>query len=229
MRDEGIFFLAKNHYDPAQDLLTYLMTCPSGMVPTVIEAMSAACNNRYIIPVTYSADYGDVFDLSINNILREHRISYELISHQLVEFSSMELHQEVVAPTLRLLAGRPDLAKVETAYTNALNEISDSNPPDAITDAGTALQEMLTSLGCSGNSLGSQIKSAREKGILAAHDSPLGNGIEKILNWVSADRSEKGDSHAVRDVTVDDAWLIVHVVGALILRLSRPGLRVAAP
>jgi hypothetical protein len=45
--------------------------------------------------------------------------------------------------------------------------------------------------------------------------------VEKILHWVSADRSEKGDAHEVSTATVDDAWFIVHIVGAVILRLSK--------
>jgi hypothetical protein len=37
---------------------------------------------------------------------------------------------------------------------------------------------------------------------------------------VSADRSEKGDAHGVTAATLDDGWLIVQVVGAVVLRLS---------
>ena len=44
------------------------------------------------------------------------------------------------------------------------------------------------------------------------------------MHWVSADRSEMGDSHkAETTLTRDDAWLTVHVVGALILRLASEG------
>jgi len=139
----------------------------------------------------------------------------------MIPLSSRELHEHVVAPALQLLAGRPDLDKVESAYRAALEEITKGKAADAITDAGTALQEMLGALGCDGNALGPRIASARAKGILAPHDSPMLTAIEKVLHWVSADRSEKGDAHAVTSATLDDAWLIVHVVGAVILRLSK--------
>ena len=59
----------------------------------------------------------------------------------------------MVGPTLRLLAGRPGWEAVETAYQKALEEISDGEADDAITDAGTALQEALVLLGCEGNAL----------------------------------------------------------------------------
>src|SRR5262249_38063208 len=156
----------------------------------------------------------------VNVILREHRISYELINDQMVEFSSRTLHQQVISPSLKLLASRPNLEKVESAYKDALEEISKGNAADAITDAGTALQEMLSALGCAGNALGPQIASARAKKIIAPHDSPLLTAIEKVLHWVSADRSEKGDAHGVTSATLEDAWLIVQVVGAVVLRLS---------
>ena len=46
-------------------------------------------------------------------------------------------------------------------------------------------------------------------------------GIEKILQWISADRSQKGDAHTAEVPELDDAWLTVHVVGAVLLRLSK--------
>lgn len=53
-------------------------------------------------------------------MLTEHRISYELVDGQMMEFKSKELHQDVVVPTLRLLSGRLGWEKVEAAYQNAL-------------------------------------------------------------------------------------------------------------
>ena len=75
-------------------------------------------------------------------------------------------------------------------------------------------------VGCEGNQLGDLIKSARTRGLIAAHDSPLLDVIEKALNWVAADRSQTGDSHHASHASRDDAWLIVHIVGAFIVRLA---------
>jgi hypothetical protein len=223
MHDEGRFYLFQEDTDdiPDFDLLNFMMKCGDDMAPTVIEAMSQACADRRLIAAFSNWDGMQLFDARITITLREHRISYDLIDHQMVPFSTRELHQEVVAPSLRLLAGRKDLDKVEAAYRSALEEITHGKPDDAITDAGTALQEMLGALGCSGNALGPLIKSAKSKGILAPHDSPMLAAIEGIMHWVSADRSAMGDAHAVTSPSLDDAWLITHIVGAIILRLSK--------
>jgi hypothetical protein len=219
LRDEGILYLVNPKLSDVDDLRNYIMTCDDSMMPTVIEALARVCSD-YDMKYATKCFNSDHFNVRVIVILREHRISYELIDSQMVEFSSRELHQSVVAPTLQLLAGKPQLAKVESAYHDALDEISRGNPADAITDAARALQELLAELGCEGNSLGPLIKSARTRGLLAPHDSPMVGAVEKILSWVSADRSEKGDAHISADVTISDAWFIVHIVGAAILRLS---------
>lgn len=220
LRDEGLFYLVNRSMTADQDLLNYATSAGDDMMPTVIEAMSAACSGPINVQ-TGRWDRTASFDETIRIILREHRLSYDLIEGQMIPFSTRELHESVVSPSLRLLAGRPDLKKVESAYRDALEEITKDNSANAITDAGTALQEMFSSLGCTGNALGPQIASARSKGLLAPHDSPMLTAMEKVLHWVSADRSEKGDAHAVTAPTLDDAWFIVHVVGAAILRLSK--------
>jgi hypothetical protein len=220
LRRAGLLTLCRQSMGAEDDLLNYLLQCPDDMVPSVVEAMSQVCNDDSIMQRTYNWDSG-VFDPLVNSILREHRIGYELVNFEMIEFSSMEMHQSAVTPALQLLAGRQDLARVESAYQDALKEISKGAPSNAITDAGTALQEMLQALGCTGNSLGPLIKSAREKGFLAPHDSPMLGAVAKVLDWVSADRSERGDAHAVSDASIDDAWFTVHIVGAVILRLSK--------
>jgi hypothetical protein len=196
------------------------MNCDDEMVPTILEAISLACHDFGLNRQSGSWS-GELFDACVNVILREHRISYDFTKSQMVPFSAKELHHSVLAPALQLLAGRPDLENVESAYRTALEEITSGKASDAITDAGTALQEMFSALGCDGNSLGPQIVSARAKGILAPHDSPMLIGVEKVVHWVSADRSEKGDAHGVTNATLDDAWFIVHIVGTVILRLSK--------
>lgn len=139
----------------------------------------------------------------------------------MISFKSDELLHEAVEPTLRLLVGSKYKA-AHDSYLKALKEISQNEGADAITDAGTALQETLTSLGCKGNALGPLLKDARKAGLLAGHDQNLVDGILRFADWASADRSESGDAHKHSDATTADAWLMVHVVGALIVRLVDP-------
>lgn len=191
------------------------------LMPSLIEATFIAAREM-IGNYTFSEELVDSLESGINEVMNEHRISYKLVEGRVIEFQSMELHNSVVEPTLRLLSGLAGWGDVETAYQDALREISRSSPHDAITDAGRALQEALTLLGCGGNTIGKLVASARRKGLLGPHDSALTDGIEKIAAWVSADRNESGDSHkAATGITTDDAWLTVHVVGALILRLAQ--------
>jgi hypothetical protein len=58
------------------------------------------------------------------------------------------------------------------------------------------------------------------KGLIGSHDGRMTNAIEDVMDWVAANRSEKGDSHKVGDANRDDAWPMIHVVGALIVRLD---------
>ncbi|WP_445156032.1 hypothetical protein ACTWLI_07660 [Arthrobacter sp. Hor0625] len=220
LRDEGLFHLASNRYTDIDDFRVYVQTCPDEDMPTCIEAIYVAFNN---LKDGQSWNSPEEFAELCRTALREHRISFDFVADQMVEFSSMEMHDAVVSPVLTLLSGRSDFDSAELAYRDALDEIADGKPGDAITDAGTALQETLTALGCEGNALGPLIKSAKNKGIIAAHDLPMIDALDKVMNWVSADRSTYGDAHAATTSTVEDAWFIVHITGAVILRLSQGG------
>jgi hypothetical protein len=129
------------------------------------------------------------------------------------------MHAQVVEPTLVLLHGKQEFANAERAFRDALEELTAGKPDDAITDAGTALQEALTALGCKGNKLGDLIKDAKNTGWFGPRDSPLADSIAKIHNWVAAERNA-GEAHRVSEATKDDAWFVVHVVGAAIVRLA---------
>lgn len=182
--------------------------------PTVIEAMWNVLDQKV------GRGVADQFADAVNVRMREARISFDLIEGQIVEKNSQELHVAVVVPTLRLLSGRSGWENVEAAYQDALRELHGGSPGDAITDAGTALQEALQAVGCKGNALGPLLADARKRGLLAAHDVQMEEAIIKIGHWVSADRSSKGDAHKADDALQDDAWLTVHVVGSLIVRIA---------
>ncbi len=220
LESEGITSLAG--VNPKDDLHAHLRKCASDAVPDVVEALYWAFVDQLadLQHFGYDVSQPDEFERALNQLLSEHRLSFELIHGQMIPRESQELHQAVVAPALQLLAGRGDLAAAEQAYQDAIRELSDGNAGDAITDAATALQETLVGVGCEGKSLGRLLVSARRKGLLAPHDGGLGDVAVKALEWVSADRSNSGDAHSVTDATREDAWLTVHIVGALILRLA---------
>lgn len=218
LHDEGLRFLSRASANSASDFLAYLAGCNDDMMPTVLEAIHegfASDSVRRQINQSLAAD----FATGVNAILLEERISWEFVNGQMAPFSSRELHVEVVAPTLQLLA-TGGWERVEAAYQAALVELSSGNAPDAITDAGTALQEALELLGAEGNALGPLIASAKRKGLFLGHDKLMVDSLVSAATWVSADRSQVGDAHKVSSAGIEDAWMTVHIVGAVILRLS---------
>jgi hypothetical protein len=196
---------------------------PSYFPNDFIDVMDTDLALSYIEAVYMALEISNmrsIFEEQVNEVFNAHRVAFRLVKGQIVPFSSDELHVEVVEPALRLLIGDSRFGSAAATYVSALKEISKDEASNAITDAGTALQETLQALGCSGNALGPLIKDAKRKGLIAAHDQALAAGIEKFLDWASADRSEKGDAHKHSDASLDDAWLMVHIVGALIVRLA---------
>ena len=165
----------------------------------------------------------DEFRSEVNRILEAHIVAFQLHQNsRLVPVQSHEMHNAVFAPTLYLLLSQAQFAAAEKAYQKALVELRNGDAGDAITDAATALQEVLTAIGCTGNALGDQLKLARNTGVLKGNDTPLTEAIGKTVEWVSAKRGQ-GEAHrGDPDIDMSDAWMVVHVVGALIIRLSEP-------
>lgn len=217
LSDEGLHYLVSANLHPAEDFSKYFFDAPDDMMPTVIESIFVAMGGLVSGGFHFGITPWD-FVNSVQEIFAEERIAYDFSTGRMVPFESKEMHQAVVEPALQLLHN-PKFEKAEKAYRQALEELSKGTPGDAVTDAGTALQETLTTLGCDGNSLGPLIKSAKGKGLLAAHDIRMTQAIEDVMEWVTADRSEKGDSHKADESEKEDAWFTIHVVGALIVRL----------
>lgn len=195
------------------------------MMPTIIEAYIRACRDGKIQSITGIPDADAKLGPAINSLLRSYRISYQLADDLMVPLKSFELHASVIEPTIRLLSHSQGWESVEKPYLEALDEIKNGNPGNAITDSATALQEALKLLGCEGRSLGPLIDSGIRNGIILAHDRPMLDSIEKVFHWVSADRSTLGDAHNSEEPAIDDAWFTVHVVGAILVRLNSQTLR----
>ena len=194
---------------PYSSMLSHIGTCTTDVLLSILDLVAE------VLPLGLQ----ETFEEALNDVFREERIAYEMIGLQIIPIQDQHMHAEIVAPTLRLLSGRVGWDEVERAFRDALEQIA-IDPANAITDAGTALQQALTAAGMNGNKLGSLVKDAITKGALAPHDATLNSGIGKIMDWVSADRSTNGDAHNAKPASAADAWLIIHVVGALVLRLA---------
>jgi hypothetical protein len=160
----------------------------------------------------------------VNRVLGRHAVSLSLHENSLLlPVQSQEMHHGAVEPALHLLHNQAQFAAAENAYQDALRELRDGYPDDAITDAATALQDVLKALGCTGNALGDMLKSARKNGLITGKDTPLTETVGRTVDWVATQRNHGEAHHGDPDIDMSDAWMVVHVVGALIIRLSEKG------
>ena len=127
-------------------------------------------------------------------VLNQHRVAYKFVEGELVSFESDQLMQEVVEPSLRLLVGDKFKA-AHHAYMDALKEISNGKPDDAITDAGRALQQTLMALGCEGDVLSQLIADAKSKDLFRSHDQQLHEALILVMRWAASERNKLGDAH----------------------------------
>jgi AbiJ-like protein len=227
LREVGAFRLAKGQ-TADDDLFRYMQTCDAEHFVTCIEALYDAIKIEAVgqpdpwghIEISRWNVKPDAFEESVNTIMREHQIGYEMIGGRIIDIDSQSMHVAVVKPALTLLSGRKEYREVEAAYADALDQVASGDAANAITDAGRALQQMLTAEGCQGDSIGRLLASAQKRRLFGSHDYPLLTVVEKAVSWVGADRSEMGDTHKAGADTLADAWLTIHVVGALILRIA---------
>jgi hypothetical protein len=226
VRELGVPSLAGAMPNLGMDVQQAIARAPEDTVLTVLEAILKAArqgadanrgftnwsdaNTAKLLQVRLP-----VFRQTIATVLREHWLRFDLVNDQFVDVESRELHEHVVVPALTLLGGAKGFELAEKAYMAALRELHEGDPADAITDAATALQEALTAHGLKGNTVSKLINAAIDSGKLAPYD-------RKIGEWLEADRSNKGDAHNAKATSPEDGWLVVHVVGALLVRLGRP-------
>jgi hypothetical protein len=210
--------LAEETGTPRRDILAYLDTCVDEQIPDLLEATALAvkywANDGVKAPAAVQS-----FHDKVNKLLESYRISYSLENCEVVEFESRELHREITQRALRLLT-EPGWERVEEAYQDGLKELANGKPGDAITDATTALQEAFRKVGCEGEDFTALLRAAK-KGILKGFDEKYIDAISKLVEWTSAARSKRGDSHKVVAIGKEDAWFVMHTVGILILRLSQ--------
>lgn len=161
------------------------------------------------------------FRTRVNRILKAHIVSLSLHENgEFIPVQSQEMHSEVVERTLHLLHNQSRFAGAEKAYQDALTQLRNGNGGNAITDAGTALQEALKALGFPGRTLGEQLNAAKKTDLFDAKDARFTDFLSETIQWVK-DKRNTGEAHsATANYSLSDAWMVVHVLGALIIRLS---------
>jgi len=180
------------------------------------ELEPSGYSNRADTSPEYTAD---AFIEVVNDRLLHARVDWTFEDGRFQERGNFVMHSEVLRPATILLADHQDFAKASAAFQSALNRLSKGETDVALTEAATALQEFFRALGVTGNSVSDQLNNAQQQKVITKADRSL---MKPLIDWVNADRSERGNAHHHRagDVTKADAWLMLHVVAALMVRLS---------
>ncbi|KGJ76956.1 hypothetical protein GY21_08515 [Cryobacterium roopkundense] len=210
----------RNEVEPSStdELLDWLAA-----IPIVLERFAAEYNGTQS-----DEEYGFTHNLNpkrfaglANDVLLEARIGYTFINNRLKPRSDEPLFLAVVEPVEALLTSNSRFAAVETAYQQAQSSIASGQYGAAITSAGSALQTTLEALGASGSNLGALFANARSRGFLMGHDAKLLESYKSLVDWATADRSNRGTAHGAATAQRADADMTLHVVAALIIRLIK--------
>lgn len=161
----------------------------------------------------------DAFADTVAGILLGSRIDWTWDGGKFQQRGNHVLHASVVKPTSVLLNSRPQFSRASAGFEAALSRLSENKPAVAITDASTAVQEFFRAVGIEGGSLPDQLNAATRKGVITPSDRKL---LKPFVDWLNAERGLRGNAHQYRDeeTTKADAWLVVHVAAALVVRLS---------
>lgn len=159
------------------------------------------------------------FAAIVNDILLGSRVDWAYAEGYFQPRGNNVLHEQLVKPASVLLDSDPKFSSASRGLQLAISRLSNDSTDAALTDAASAVQEFFRVLGVEGNSISDQLNVAVNKKIISAVDRRL---LQPIIGWVNADRSERGNAHHHRDGDVSraDAWLMIHVASALIVRLS---------
>lgn len=173
-------------------------------------------SNRTAIEPEYSAES---FIEVVNDRLLHARVDWFFEDQRFQERGNFLMHSEVIRPVTILLADDQVFTKASAAFQSALNRLSKGETDVALTEGAVALQEFFRALGVEGNSVSDQLDKAQRQSFISGADRGL---MKPLIDWVNADRSDRGNAHRHRagDVTKADAWLMMHVVGAVMVRLS---------
>ena len=186
--------------------------CKEDVIFSLLEAFWDILHHY---PNSTIASPRDDYTNSIRLTLEDCRISYDFVEGNIIPRGEQEMHVEVVVPAVTLLSRRSGFEDAERNYMDALTSIREQRFDDAVTNAASAVEATLRILDCGDTQtpLAKRGAMAIERNLLAPHDRGL-------LGWITATRGSEGDAHGQGSHTTRaDAWLVVHVAGALILRL----------
>lgn len=153
------------------------------------------------------------FQEAVNGKAQWFRVGVRLEGYRFVSVTSEHIHEEVVKPTLLLLAS-PGFAKIDGLYRKAFDRSLAGDPAGAITAACTSVEEMLrVGLGVRGKDLEYLASRAKNNGL-------IGPGVQQMIVKLSALRQES-DAHTAGTDEDELASLTLHITASLLTYLAR--------
>lgn len=204
--------------------IDYDQTVQKGEIARVLDLIEATYFELYEASLMHIGEAVNgaqlKYETAINDIFLLDRNSYTFREGQIHQFSEQFSYEEILFPAINLLNLKSEYVEVNIKYKEALEEISRNKPADAITDAGTALQIYLEIKGFPGKVLGDQIKALKISKTLSGLDMKLLDVLVQCVEWISGVRNQKSDAHPGQKGELEDAWLVLRILGSLILRLE---------
>jgi hypothetical protein len=221
LREEyGVQRLAAATEDPGEDLAIFILNVAS--THQVMDAIDSAIQvfaDQMTVPDLRdcAVDAVSGFVDTTSKRMKQHKLAFDLVQFKMVEKRSEELHAEVVAPTLTLLHGQNRFADAERQYRDALDELAGENWADAITDASSAVENVLrVILSLSRGTLADLLGQARLRGLFG---DPQAARLKKVVTGFTAladMRNEESDAHGNSSDSATP-WLALQWAGALIV------------
>jgi len=150
---------------------------------------------------------------AINEKARWLRVGLRIENNRFLPVQAEHVHQEVVQPTLLLLAS-PRLAEADSLYRKAFARALGNDPAGAITAASSAVEAMLRiGLEKPSGTLGTLTLEAKKIGWIGPVEAEI---IPKLM----ALRSES-DAHSEGTNDFERAMLAIHLAGSMLLYLGR--------
>jgi len=163
-------------------------------------------------------DDGISFEKLLNSILETERYDKVFVEGKLVPNNSSIANQGL-KNLWEIFIEKEKYDDVRSKFFEAVEEYSNGNYEDCITDVGTAVQSFLTIHGFIGNTIGEQVTKAVNSGKIRKKSD--GNTKDQHLwDWIRVVRNDDGDAHPDSDSSKELAWSYLQIVGSVMERYS---------
>jgi len=149
-REYGVDFLIKAHLDAYEDLMEFMLHCPTDEFLDCVELIATGIHGITRQYCTYDKsewEIGNADELleEIDYRFRRGGVGYELLGTKIVRVDSQFIHSKVVKPALTLLS-QPGFDGPQQEFLDAFKHFKDGNYREAIADASNAFESTMKAI-----------------------------------------------------------------------------------